>query len=77
MVLNHEKKEIIMQIHVYPNKNTNFNSKNGRKRSFPYEIAQQNIYPNKGNVFVVPNHARKGDYYVNPFLFQFRDELQF
>ena len=36
MMPNHEKK-IIMWIHVYPNWNTNFNSKIGNKRSFSYE----------------------------------------
>ena len=30
-------KEIIMQILIYPNWKTNFNSKNGRKRSFSHE----------------------------------------
>ena len=32
-----KRKEIIMWIHVYPNWNTNFNSKIGSKRSFSYE----------------------------------------
>ena len=31
-----ERKDIIMWIHVYPNWNTNFNSKIGNKRSFSY-----------------------------------------
>ena len=37
MMPNHEKKVIIMWIHVYSNWNTNFNSKIGNKRSFSYE----------------------------------------
>ena len=37
MVPNHEKKEIIMQIHVCPNRQTNINSKNERKSSFSFE----------------------------------------
>ena len=24
------------------------------------------IYPNEENVFMVPNHENKGDYYMNP-----------
>ena len=28
-------------------------------------------------MFVAPNHAKNGDYYVNPCLFQFKDELEF
>ena len=32
-----KRKMIIMWIHVYPNWRTNFNCKNGKKRSFPYE----------------------------------------
>ena len=33
------------------------------------------IYTNKENVFMVPNHDNNGDYYVNPCLFLFIDEL--
>ena len=33
-----KRKEIIIWIHVYPNWKTNFNSKNGNKRSFSYEM---------------------------------------
>ena len=32
-----KRKEIIMSINVYPNWKTNFNSKNGNRRSFSYE----------------------------------------
>ena len=32
-----KRKEIIMWIHVYPDWNTKFNSKNGNKRSFSYD----------------------------------------
>ena len=32
-----KRKEIVMWIHVYPNWNINFNSKNGNKRSFSYQ----------------------------------------
>ena len=32
---------------------------------------------NEENVLMVPNHENKGDYYVNPFLSQLKDVLQF
>ena len=32
-----KRKEIIMWIHAYPNRNTNFNSKKGNRRSFAYD----------------------------------------
>ena len=37
----------------------------------------QFIYPNEENVFMVPNHEKKGDYYVNPCLSQLTYELWF
>ena len=124
-----ERKEIIMSINVYPNWKTNFNSKNGNKRSFSYETKDQYhlsqwgeyvydaqswkerrllcesrfilierwtsitkmverdfftwnqstniIYPIKENVFMMPNHQKKGDYYVNPCWSQLKVKLQF
>ena len=36
--------------------------KNGEKKSVSYEMKASIIYPNKENVFVVPNHKKKGDY---------------
>ena len=35
------------------------------------------ISPNEEIAFMVPNHERKGDYYVNPGLSQVKGELQF
>ena len=35
------------------------------------------IYPNEENVFLVPNHDKKGDYYVNPYLSQMEDKIHF
>ena len=32
-------------------------------------------YPNDGNVIMVPNHEKRGDYYVNPSLSQLKDDL--
>ena len=40
----------------------NFNSKNGRKRSFSYETkAPISFIPIEKNMFMVPNHEKKGD----------------
>ena len=35
------------------------------------------VYRSKENVFIVPNHEKKADYYVNPYLLKLKDELQF
>ena len=47
----------------------NFNSKNGRKRNFPYET--------KVAISFIPmlNHEKKGNYYVNLHLYLWTDEL--
>ena len=56
----------------------NFISKKWFKKSFSYKTkALNDIYPKKDNEFVVPYHERRGDYYVNPCLSQFKDELEF
>ena len=55
MVPNYEKKEIIMWIDVYPNRKMNFNSKNGRKRSFSYETKPSiSFIPMRGMCFWCP-----------------------
>ena len=67
-----------MSIHVYPDLKINFDSKNGRRRSFSYETkAIKIVYHNKENVFVVPYPEKKGYYYENPCLSQLKDELRF
>ena len=35
----------------------------------------QFLYPNEWNEFVVPNHYKKGDYYLNPGLSQLKNEF--
>ena len=55
-----------------------FYPKNGGKRSFFYETnASISFTHNEKNVFMVPNHEKKEDYYVNLGLFPLKDELQF
>ena len=44
---------------------------------FPMKPKHQNIYPNEDNVIMVPNHEKNRDYYVNPRLYQLKDELEF
>ena len=66
-----ERKEIIMWIHVYPNWNTNFNSKIGNKRSFSYETkASISLIPRRRMCLWCPITKRKGiimwiDFYPN------------
>ena len=55
-----------------------FNSKNGNTRSFSYEKKSINIFnPNEGNVFMTPNHEKKGDCYMKIGLSQLKGKLQF
>ena len=35
----------------------------------------QFIYPNKGNALMAPDHEKKGDYYMTPWLSQSTNEL--
>ena len=42
---------------------------------FFMKLKHQFIYSNKENVFMVPNHEMRGDYYVNPCLSQLTDKL--
>ena len=42
-----------------------------------FKPKHQFIYPNEKNELVVPNHYKKRDYYVNPYLSQLKDELSF
>ena len=60
-----ERKEIIMSISVCPDLWLNINSKSGRKKVFLTKAKHQFIYPNKENAFMVPNHEKKEDYYMN------------
>ena len=61
MVPNLEKKGIIMWIHVCPNQKTNINSKNGKKKFSLWYQSINIVYPNGENVFLVPNHKKKGE----------------
>ena len=55
-----KRKEIIMWIHVYPNWNTNFNSKIGNKRSFSYETkASISLIPSTRKCLWFPIMKRK------------------
>ena len=42
---------------------------------FLMKLKHQFIYRKNENVFIVPNHGKKGDYYVNPCLTQLTDEI--
>ena len=46
-----------------------------KKRFFFWKQSIKIIYHNKENVFIGPNHEKKGYYYVNPCLSQWKDEL--
>ena len=71
-------KEIIMWIHVYSNRNTNFNSKKGNKRSFSYDTkASISLIPTRRTSLWCPIMKHKRDYYINPCLSQLKDVLQF
>ena len=60
-VPNHEKKGIIMLIHVCPNQKMYINSKNGRKRCFPYETkASISFIPMKTMCLWCPIKKKRG-----------------
>ena len=60
--------DIIMRIHVCLLWWMNFNSieNGGKKKLFTRNQSVNVMYPNKDNVFMVPNHKKSGDYYKNP-----------
>ena len=70
MMLNHGKKGDYMSINVYP-------LKMAIREAFVRNQSINIINPNEENVFMMPNHEKKGDYYVNPCLSQLKVELQF
>ena len=69
------KERRLLWICVYPNWKVNSNSKNCSKINFSYEAKASIPLSQWGNEFVVPNHQKKGDYYVNPCLSWLKDEL--
>ena len=55
-----KRKEIVMWIHVYPNRKMNFISKNGRKRSFSFESeATKSFIRTRGMHLYCPIMKRK------------------
>ena len=72
-----KRKEIIMWIDVYPNWNTNFNSKIGNKRSFSYDTKSSISLIPKRRMCLRSPITKKSDYFVNACLSQLKYELQF
>ena len=71
-----KSKEIIMWIHAYANRQMNFDSKKWWEvKFFLWNQSINIINPKEENVFMMPNHEKKGDYYVNPCLSQLKYEL--
>ena len=72
------KKETIMWIHFYPNWQTNFYSKKWwKEKLFLAKPKHWFIYPNEQNEFMVPNHEKNGDCYMNLCLSILTNELLF
>ena len=69
-----ERKEIIMQIRIYPNWLMKFDSKKWWEEK-QWNQSINNIYPNEENVFMMPNQEMKWDYCVNLCLSQLKDVL--
>ena len=55
-----------MWIHVYPIEKRTLILKMAERDIFFWNQRINVIYPNEENVFMVLNHERKGNYYVNP-----------
>ena len=67
--------EIIMQICVYPNWHTKFDSQNGGNWSFFYET-KASIHLSQGREWVCGAQSwKERDYILNPCLSQLIDEL--
>ena len=64
-----------MWICVYPIEKQTLVQKMVERDVFLMNQSMNIIYPNEDNAFVVPNHERKGDYYVNPWFSQLTNEL--
>ena len=61
-----KRKEITMWISVCPNWQRNFNLKKWwKEKLFLRNQSNQVFYPNEENKFMVHNHEKKRDYYVN------------
>ena len=72
------KKRIIMWISIDHSQKMSFNSKKWlEKKLFLWKQSINIIYPNEKNEFMIPNHEKKGDYYVNPCLSKLVSELWF
>ena len=50
-------------------------TENGGKKSLSCKSRINIMYPNMENMITVPNHKKNGDYYENPSLIHFTDEL--
>ena len=73
-----KKKEIITWICVYPNWQTNFDSKKWwEEKCFLWNQSISIIYPNEKNEFMLPNHEKKVDYYVNLCSSNLTNKLRF
>ena len=60
-----KKKEIILWICVYPTEKWTLIPIMVERDVFFWNQRLHIIYPNEENILMVPNHERKGDYYVN------------
>ena len=60
-----KRKEFIMWIRVYQIEKWTLILKMVERDVFFWNQRLNIIYPNEENVLMVPNHKRKGDYYVN------------
>ena len=78
MVPNHENEGVITWISICPNWKKNFDSKKwSEEKLFLWNQSINVIYPNEKNEFIIPNHGKKGDYYVNPYLSKLKNKLWF
>ena len=69
MVLNHEKKgDYPVNPGISPLKDELQFQKWQNEKFFSQNQSINVLYPIEENVFMVPNHENKGDYYVNPCL---------
>ena len=70
-----KEKRLLCESMFVPTDKKNLTIKNDGKKSFSYETDINVIYPNEDNEFMVPNHEKKGDYYMNLCLSQLINEI--
>ena len=72
-----KRMEIIMWIRVYPTEKQTLTQKWWKEMLLLWNQSMNIIYLSEENAFMMPNHEKKGDYYVKPCLSKSTNEHYF